>query len=217
MLKVSVLIALLFAISHAQIDPATVSERIRETWCNDQTESCPLLCTQIGASTNTASNTCDVETLSFSCVCENGLQPNASEFSQTIPFHLCTEANIQCEKRCPSGDNNCITGCRTARPCGAQNPTRINATSTASGTASSTAASSTASETDSYGGFGGPEDEDDNNSENSSGSGSDSPAAASSSSAANGLFLPTTLAGRGEFLGLGMIFICFSAGFAIFL
>lgn len=58
-----------------------------------------------------------------------------------MPYFICTEANNQCVKAC--GDSACQSSCRTANPCGAQDPPRVNVTSTASSTvaATSTAAS----------------------------------------------------------------------------
>ena len=64
--------------------------------------------------------------MSFSCVCSDGQSPNASEFSQTIPYFLCTETNNECVKNCESGDNKCASDCRDNNPCGAQEPTRLN-------------------------------------------------------------------------------------------
>ncbi|KAI9748230.1 MAG: hypothetical protein M1815_003435 [Lichina confinis] len=78
-------------------------------------------------------------TLVYSCVCKNGQSPNASEYSQTIPYYICTEANTQCVDDC--GNNAaCQSACREDNPCGAQNPTPAN--KTASSTRSATATSS---------------------------------------------------------------------------
>lgn len=67
------------------------------------------------------------------------MQPNASEFSQTIPYFLCTDRNNLCVVNC-EGDSACQSSCRQDNPCGAQDPTRVTLTtslSTASATASS--------------------------------------------------------------------------------
>ncbi|KAL8865867.1 MAG: hypothetical protein Q9174_006649, partial [Haloplaca sp. 1 TL-2023] len=95
-------------------------------------------------------------TLVFSCVCDNGLQPNASEYSQTIPFYECTEAATQCVNRCARGDSACQTSCRTANPCGAQNPTRVNTTtsSTMAATATGGSGASETGDSEDYTGFG---------------------------------------------------------------
>lgn len=99
--------------------------------------------------------------LSWSCVCSvNGLSPNVTEYSLTIPYFICTETNNQCKKNCGNGDGSCAHQCeyvplhgllsmpakanlryRVSNLCGARNPTRVN-TSTISSTMSSTASNS---------------------------------------------------------------------------
>src|SRR5271163_1563967 len=76
-------------------------------------------------------------TLDFDCVCGNGQSPNASEYSQTIPYFECQEYGDQCVAAC-NGDSTCQGACRDNNPCGAQNPTRVNVTSTSSAMSSTT-------------------------------------------------------------------------------
>lgn len=122
--------------------------------------SCPLICLQLpGTSENPDSNECDAvgdpktlhhrhrhhrhspgwtnqptinqqDTLQYSCVCSNGITPNTSEYTLTMPYYLCTEFNNQCVRHC-GDDSSCVTACRADHPCGAQNPKRVNTTSTA--------------------------------------------------------------------------------------
>ncbi|KAI4171482.1 MAG: hypothetical protein LQ343_004220 [Gyalolechia ehrenbergii] len=190
----------LFQLAISQtIDPSTVDPSTRQKWCDDQQASCPLLCLQEGTSDAPTSNDCVADTLSYTCICSNGLQPNASEYSQTIPYYECTEANSQCVNNCPNGDSACQTSCRTAHPCGAQNPTRIN-TSTISTMAATTtggaAATDAADATAAYTGFG---------SASTTGSGDDS-------SDARALVI-----GFGRSYGLALVFIGISAGFTFML
>ncbi|OJJ71632.1 hypothetical protein ASPBRDRAFT_30044 [Aspergillus brasiliensis CBS 101740] len=123
------------------IDTRTSSDRVTiEQWCQSQTSSCPLLCYQLpNASGSPKENTCDAKTLQYQCICSNGLSPNASQYSQTIPYFVCTEQNDECVQKC-NGDSSCQSDCRSEHPCGAQNPKRVNVTSTA---ASTTAAATT--------------------------------------------------------------------------
>ncbi|MDI1488232.1 MAG: hypothetical protein OHK93_007506 [Ramalina farinacea] len=67
-------------------------------------------------------------TLSYSCICSNGLQPNSSQYSQTIPYYECTTAATDCVNKCEQTDSSCQSACRTDNKCGAQNPTRVNLT-----------------------------------------------------------------------------------------
>lgn len=111
------------------IDPSTVPIETKEVWCNNQRSSCPLLCTQFpGGSMTTAANDCEPENLIYHCVCENGLSPNMSEYSLTIPYHTCIQWGQNCIASC--GTNTCQAACTEQHPCGAQNPSKVNATTT---------------------------------------------------------------------------------------
>jgi hypothetical protein len=145
----------LFSLTAAQsIDPDSVDLPTRKSWCQSQQSSCPLLCLQLsGSSSTTAANTCDPETLDFECICGNGQSPNASEYSQTLPYFICTQYNTQCVMGC-SGDSTCQAACVDDHPCGAQNPTRINTTSSATQSATSSAGASSTNNV-AYTGLGG--------------------------------------------------------------
>jgi hypothetical protein len=145
----------LFSLTAAQsIDPDSVDLPTRKSWCQSQQSSCPLLCLQLsGSSSTTAANTCDPETLDFECICGNGQSPNASEYSQTLPYFICTQYNRQCVIDC-SGDSTCQAACVDDHPCGAQNPTRINTTSSATQSATSSAGASSTNNV-AYTGLGG--------------------------------------------------------------
>nr|POF26003.1 hypothetical protein CFP56_22151 [Quercus suber] len=96
------------------------------------------ICLQtVAASAETIDNDCDSSTLTYACVCSNGLSPNITEYSQTLPYFICTEWGSQCVSNC-NGNTDCQSACREDHPCGALSPTRVNTTSTAS-TMSSTA------------------------------------------------------------------------------
>ncbi|KAB8238471.1 uncharacterized protein BDW43DRAFT_117155 [Aspergillus alliaceus] len=113
------------------VDPNSVPKSTREYWCQSQTSACPLICLQLpGASGQPKDNTCDYKSLTYSCICSNNLTPNASEYSQTIPYFMCTEQNNQCVKNC-DGDSTCQSDCRSKNPCGAQDPKRVNTTTSA--------------------------------------------------------------------------------------
>jgi hypothetical protein len=157
---VSAIAAIAGLTSAQSIDPASIDLATRTQWCNAQKTSCPLLCLQYpGDSASTTSNTCEPKNLAFTCVCAvNGLSPNASEFSQTIPYFICTEWGNQCVKGCGQ-DNTCASNCRTTYKCGAQNPTLHNATTSSSATATATGSGSGSGSTSvnaaDYTGFGG--------------------------------------------------------------
>ncbi len=81
------------------------------------------------------------DTLTYGCVCSDGKQPNISEYTLTLPYHVCTAWGTQCVASCKS-DNVCASSCRQDHPCGAQSPTRVNETTSTSATASATASPS---------------------------------------------------------------------------
>ncbi|KAI9828659.1 MAG: hypothetical protein M1832_001762 [Thelocarpon impressellum] len=152
----AVALVCLQSLAAAQIDPSKVPQATRENWCVSQKTSCPLLCAQFpGESSATTSNTCDAPTLSFSCVCSNGQQPNASEYSQTIPYFICTESNTQCVNNCPSSDSACQSACREKRPCGAQEPKRVNTSTISTMTATAKPGEATTSKGQVFTGLGG--------------------------------------------------------------
>ncbi|MCJ1238696.1 hypothetical protein MMC14_006687 [Varicellaria rhodocarpa] len=190
------LLTLATSIVSQTINPNSVDIAMRQQWCTTQEASCPLICLQLpGTTGQPTQNNCDVDTLVFSCVCNNGLQPNASQYSQTIPYFECTTFNSQCVTAC-AGDSTCAAACQTNHPCGAQNPIRVNLTTTSS-TMSVTAAASTAAGSGGYTGFGGS---------------SAAPTGSSDKSAGNNLVL-----GMGQVYGLGAIFVGFFGGFAFVL
>lgn len=156
----SLLLTSISAQEQYSIDPSSVSNSTRQAWCTSQLAQCPLICLQTaGNSAATESNTCDADSLTYSCVCSNGLSPNVTEYSQTLPYYICQEWGTECVSNCGS-DSSCASNCRSQHPCGAQNPTRANSstiTSTMSktNTASGQAGATTNSEGTVYTGFGG--------------------------------------------------------------
>ncbi|KAF1912658.1 hypothetical protein BDU57DRAFT_523066 [Ampelomyces quisqualis] len=127
-----------------RIDPDSVSSTDRQTWCSNQRAQCPLICLQQPGITTmtTADNECDADTLTYSCVCDNGVSPNITQYSQTLPFYICQAWGTQCVANCGTGGNACADKCRADHPCGAQSPylgnTSIPTMSTASATPSGT-------------------------------------------------------------------------------
>ncbi|CAG8505671.1 540_t:CDS:2 [Paraglomus occultum] len=100
------------------LDPNTVPLDQRKTWCTNQVATCTNICQDSG--NGVASNTCDPTNLSYDCRCSNGLAPNSSEYTQTIPYFECTYDQDACTKACAVGDQVCINGCQ--RNCTAEHP-----------------------------------------------------------------------------------------------
>ncbi|KAK0618426.1 hypothetical protein B0T17DRAFT_509967 [Bombardia bombarda] len=185
--------------------PSTVPLATRMSWCNDERSTCPLICQQFEPHT-TLDNSCDAETLTYGCLCGNNQQPNVSEYSLTLPYHVCQEWGNQCVTNCGPYDNTCSSNCRQQHPCGAQRPTRANTTtSTTMTSTSSTAASTTSNQV--FNGLGG-------GSSSGSSSGSQTTDDASSSSTTNSGAMALEM---GSAYGLAVVLASMFAGFAMML
>jgi len=190
------------------IDPSSVPISTRTSWCQSQLASCPLLCLQnsVSEDSTTAANECDPQSLTYDCVCGNGLTPSLSNYSQTIPYFECTEFGTQCVAAC-NGATACQSACRADNPCGAQNPTRINVTSTSSIASSTNLPAGATAGTDGvvFNGLGGGDVATPTGSSDS-GSGSGGNTNKSGSQAALDL---------GRSYGLAVVFVGLFAGFAL--
>ena len=167
-------------------------------WCSEQQSSCPLICLQQPGATGITSNNCDANSLTFECVCNNGVSPNASQYTQTIPYFECTESNNQCVAACGQ-DNSCQSNCRTEHPCGAQAPYKGNATvsSMLSSMSAAATASSASAATQTFNGFGG--------------------ATATGSSASSGSGAGRVAVELGHNFGVATVALGIFAGFAVLL
>ncbi|KIW56793.1 hypothetical protein PV05_05422 [Exophiala xenobiotica] len=185
------------------IDPNSVPLSTRQVWCSSQIAQCPLICVDQTNSAATYANDCNAADLSYSCVCSNGLSPNTSEYSQTLPYYICTQYNTNCQASC-GNDNTCAAACVQDHPCGATNPTRVNtstistmpATTTTAGAAASTASDGSVV----YTGFGG-------------GAAATTTAAGSSGSSA----ATRIIVNVGQLYGLGVLVAGIFAGFTLML
>lgn len=66
-----------------------------------------------------------------------------TEYSVTVPYHICQHWQENCVRGCYPGNNLCQSSCREDHPCGATDPTRVNVTTTATTTRASKTATST--------------------------------------------------------------------------
>ncbi|KAF7118074.1 hypothetical protein CNMCM5793_007460 [Aspergillus hiratsukae] len=115
---------------------ALVSSTDRASWCLAERNTCPVICGGIADS-----NSCDPDTLQFSCVCSNGTEADVSPYIQTIPFFVCQETYGQCIKASSTQDED--AKCTAAqKQCGTLNAT----TSSTSSSTSTSSALSTATE-----------------------------------------------------------------------
>uniref|UniRef100_A0A1D1YAQ9 Neurobeachin n=1 Tax=Anthurium amnicola TaxID=1678845 RepID=A0A1D1YAQ9_9ARAE len=113
---------ILFISNVYSFDPSTVNNATKQTWCNDQIATCNNICLD-SAGSKPLSNTCQIDSLAYDCRCANGVQPNSTEYTQTIPYFTCTEDQQTCIKNCQAtqGGPTCFNGCN-ANSCGAKTP-----------------------------------------------------------------------------------------------
>ncbi|KAF2669668.1 hypothetical protein BT63DRAFT_425348 [Microthyrium microscopicum] len=132
------------------VDPGSIDPNQRLAWCRAQRNTCPELCTN----GQTANNTCDDTTLTYSCSCSSGSAPNISDYSQTLPSLECDAWKSQCVASHPNdlaGQNFCLSfvcGSKNASAVGAgagTNPAGGSSSSPSSSASGSSTASSTSS------------------------------------------------------------------------
>ncbi|KAJ5120585.1 uncharacterized protein N7515_009973 [Penicillium bovifimosum] len=122
----------------------------RSAWCSAQRNTCPDICQD-----GTRLNSCDSNTLDFSCVCADGSTPDVTPFKQTVPFFVCQANYGQCINSHPDDAEGQRT-CKKNAVCGSKNATEeadssSSSTTTAASTtlAMATSTDSTASQTSS--------------------------------------------------------------------
>ncbi|KAI5245518.1 hypothetical protein E4T47_01525 [Aureobasidium subglaciale] len=127
----------LAAAQNYTIVPSSVDSTTRANWCRAQTNTCPVLC----GSQLLKANTCDSTSLTYSCICNNGLVPDLAEYVNTIPTFECVEYRGQCNSN-NVGNATAQAEC-LALPCG--NETASSLVSATSAAASSTGSASSSS------------------------------------------------------------------------
>lgn len=186
-----------FSTAYAQVytypNITDIDINVRTQWCTSQTSACKLLCQN--QELKVSANECYPDNLYYQCTCSNGLTPNATEYSQTIPFFICRLEVQDCQTAC-SGDASCVSLCASGRQCGATDPTRVNATTTSSSTTRSSATSQSSGTQTDANGFA---------ITGTSAASSDSDSSSSAS----------TLLEAGSIYGMGVLVAGLAAGFAI--
>ncbi|ROT34978.1 hypothetical protein SODALDRAFT_329186 [Sodiomyces alkalinus F11] len=143
------------------VEPDTVPRSTRVRWCEDQRRTCPFICQQTDPRPPVV-NDCDPDALNYGCICGDSNRPNMTEYSLTLPYHMCMEWGNQCVAACD--DNACAAACREENPCGAQDPERVNVTSSSSASSEPTPSSTADANDGIFTGLAGSENNDDNDS-----------------------------------------------------
>ncbi|KAF1355276.1 hypothetical protein BDV97DRAFT_418969 [Delphinella strobiligena] len=119
------------------INPDSVELATRESWCRAETSTCPQICG------TTSSNTCNPDTLNYTCTCSSGTTPNISSYEQTLPFYICQQWVGDCVLGHPN-DLDGQTACQSVI-CGSGNASTAQSSSSASSSASSTSSAAASS------------------------------------------------------------------------
>merc|ERR1711939_213796 len=119
------------------IEPNSVPLATRQDWCRAQFNTCRGVC-----GGQAFPNNCDAATLTYSCVCTNGNQPNISNYQQSLAAYECREWKGGCNERNP-GDAEAQQNCLNT-PCGSKLVSEASSSSSSSGSDSTSSASSTA-------------------------------------------------------------------------
>jgi len=165
------------------VDPGSVAQNDRQTWCTANQNTCVELCGGQGKIASQG-NTCNSQTLQFGCECRNGTSMTSvmSEYQQTVPGLMCRVWYDQCIAATGS-DDAAQFQCIQARDNLCGNLTTTDATNAGNaGSSGSASASSSPSSTS-------------GSSSDSSSTPSASPTAAGNAAAALAQYGTTALAG----------------------
>ncbi|KAG0089878.1 hypothetical protein BGZ92_004056 [Podila epicladia] len=108
-------------------DPMSVDNSTKLTWCENQVGFCTNVCQELTKGAECQQNQCDIMSLSYVCICQGNISPNASEYTYTIPYFQCVADNQACIKSCAQSDNACYSKCNE-RSCAAEFPKKYNQT-----------------------------------------------------------------------------------------
>ncbi|KAK6954225.1 hypothetical protein Daesc_004191 [Daldinia eschscholtzii] len=78
----------------------------RVAWCQGQQDSCGTLCG------TPSQNTCQVDSLDFTCVCQGGNEPDMNLYMNTVPWFVCERLQSNCIKENENnaaGQKNCTS------------------------------------------------------------------------------------------------------------
>jgi hypothetical protein len=125
------------------VDPNSVDQDDRQSWCQANQNTCVELCGGRGQLASNG-NQCDSSTLKFSCKCRNGtdVSSSMSQYQQTVPGQMCLVWYSNCISASGS-DATAQFECEQARDSLCGNKTVADATE--AGNAGSSSGSSSAS------------------------------------------------------------------------
>lgn len=76
------------------VDPTSVDLPERGAWCMGERNTCSTLCPG-----SPKANSCDINTLDYTCTCNNGTEPGLKYYSNSLYSFVCQEAFKQCTEK----------------------------------------------------------------------------------------------------------------------
>ncbi|KAF9434109.1 hypothetical protein BGZ76_008538 [Entomortierella beljakovae] len=86
--------------AYAGSHPTNMDVRMREFLCINQMRMC-----QVSCQLSIQDNTCNTDTLEWSCVCSSSTKRIFGDWQFPIPFKLCTRDLLSCIKACPESND----------------------------------------------------------------------------------------------------------------
>ncbi|KAJ9134025.1 hypothetical protein NKR23_g10410 [Pleurostoma richardsiae] len=133
----------LVAAQNFTIDPNEVTLSTRASWCQGETSVCNTLC-----DSEPTANSCDPNTLDYSCTCQNGSAPGLEYYLQSLPTFICQQAFADCisaNTGSAQGQSNCTT--TIGDKCGTLDASNYTAPAASSSAAASSTSSAAATST----------------------------------------------------------------------
>lgn len=111
MKSTSVIVAAALVVVSYAYDIRQMDKDQRAVICTNQIADCNVFCRS-----RTDSNTCDVASMAWSCVCKGGVIPNNTEITFPVPHFQCTGSYEECVQGCTKNaafgaEQSCIDTC----------------------------------------------------------------------------------------------------------
>eukprot|EP00834_Sanchytrium_tribonematis_P003845 NODE_164_length_14719_cov_1.036252.p9 type:complete len:168 gc:universal NODE_164_length_14719_cov_1.036252:2002-2505(+) len=101
----------------------TIDSSTKASWCARQVYACKTIC-YTSDNPEPKSNTCDADTLNYSCTCGDGVVPKLSTFTDTIYYYECNEVKNRCAQNCggKANEQQCKSDCQNKYQCATTAP-----------------------------------------------------------------------------------------------
>ncbi|KAJ6259677.1 hypothetical protein Dda_5315 [Drechslerella dactyloides] len=123
-------------VGNQTIIPSSVDVNTRNGWCIAEMNTCTTLCAK-----NWKDNECDINKLTFNCVCADGSKPEIMNYRDTLPYFVCQAYIAQCVAA-NATEPKLQETCRNTNTCGNLDPAEFVPTTTLQSSRSAATSSS---------------------------------------------------------------------------